>query len=272
MRCISPLLIRKDGRRDVVPCGQCNFCLQTKRADWSFRIQYEAQRAHTGYFLTLTYDDEKLPFTKEGLPNLVKTDLQNFIKRVRKHNGLDIRAPLRYYAVGEYGTITARPHYHAIMLNMSNAIATRLDRFWEHGFPHAGDVNDASIHYTTKYVINRTTAYPGRDPPFALMSRRPGLGAGYVDTHRSWHKSDMRNYTQIHGIQRRIPRYLKDKIFDRFDRAHLQRQALASSDEQYFEEIERIAKYHCDPFAYYDERLDHAHATVHSKVNSLNKF
>lgn len=272
MRCISPLLIRKDGRRDVVPCGQCNFCLQTKRADWSFRIQYEAARASTGYFLTMTYEDENLPLTDEGLSTLVKSDLQKFIKRLRKDNVVATREQLRYYAVGEYGTITQRAHYHAIMLNLSEHIAQRLDRYWPFGHVHAGEVTEASIHYTTKYVINRTTAYPGRDPPFALMSRKPGLGAGYVDTHRHWHKDGMRNFTKVHGIQRRIPRYLKDKIFDRFDRAHLQREAVAASDESYFAEIERLAKYHADPYAYYDECVTTAHRLVHSKVNSLNKF
>lgn len=275
MRCISPLLIRKDGRRDVVPCGQCNYCLQTKRADWSFRIQYESRRACTGYFLTLTYDDEKLKFSEQGYPELCKKDLQLFTKSIRKHNDVAMRGTdyrLRYYSVGEYGTITARPHYHCIMLNLSEHIAQRVHRYWQHGYAHVGTVTDGSIHYTTKYVINRKIDYPGREPPFAVMSRRPGLGAGYTETHRLWHKSEMRNYTQVNGITRRIPRYLKDKIFDRFDRNYLNRLALAEADTQYLQEIERLSQYSDDPFLYYDERVTHTHNQITSKINSLNTF
>lgn len=272
MRCISPLLIRKDGRRDVVPCGKCNFCLETKRADWSFRILYEAERASTGFFLTMTYEDENLPLSHEGYPELRKRDLQLFTKRLRKDNVLAIRNKLRYYSVGEYGTITHRPHYHSIMLNLSETIARRLQNYWPHGFIHAGSVNAASIHYVTKYVINREVDYPGREPPFAHMSRNPGLGADYAVTHRAWHKDDMRNYTKVHGIQRRIPRYLKEKIFDRFDRNHLNRAALGAADVAYWDEVQRLEPYCDDPFMYYDESRRFTHDQVTSKINSLNTF
>lgn len=273
MRCISPLLIRKDGRRDFVPCGNCNFCLQTKRADWSFRLQYEAQHSVTGYFLTLTYEDDKVEFNAiSGLPEVRKDTMQLFTKRIRKDNVMAMVSPLRYYSVGEYGTISSRPHYHSIMLNLNERIAERLQRYWPHGHVHAGEVTDASIHYVTKYVINRKTDYPGREPPFALMSRRPGLGAGYVDSHRHWHHSDKRNFTQMHGIARRIPRYLKDKIFDRFDRRYLTMQATDESIATYWDEVERLTAHHVDPFMYYDERVRYAHDAVTTKINSLNKF
>lgn len=271
MPCISPLLIRKDGRRDVVPCGKCNYCLQSKRADWSFRLYQEHKACNTSYFLTLTYEDEKIP-TCNGVPTLQKEDLQKFTKRLRKENALAVDWPLRYYSVGEYGTRTLRPHYHSIMFNVAPIVARNLQDIWGNGNVHVGDVSPASIHYVTKYVINRHNDYTGLDPPFALMSRRPGIGAGYVDTHTKWHKIDLKNYTQNHGIKTKIPRYYKEKIFSPLECKILAGRAIVQSDEAYRDEVERLAQFHSDPYAYYDERTRHTHDRITSKVNSLNKF
>lgn len=74
------------------------------------------------WFLTLTYDDEHLPFGG----TLVKEHIQDFFKRLRWHIGTK---KLRYYVVGEYGSQCPdhelidcpacgglqRPHYHAII-------------------------------------------------------------------------------------------------------------------------------------------------------------
>ena len=61
---------------------------------------------HNAY-ITLTYNDDHLPANGSLQPR----DLQLFWKRLRK-----ARTPgIRYYACGEYGDQTARPHYHAII-------------------------------------------------------------------------------------------------------------------------------------------------------------
>ena len=83
------------------------------------------------YFITLTYNDESLPRTKEGYPTLLKKQVQDYIKRLRNahvaylkkeqrkvHNEYKITGkPIRYYAVGEYGSQTRRPHYHILLFN-----------------------------------------------------------------------------------------------------------------------------------------------------------
>lgn len=161
MKCISPLLIRTDGRRDVVPCGKCNFCLQTKRADWTFRLQQELKISSSAFFLTLTYDNDNIPFSSAGVPELRKRDCQLFMKRLRKENSKS----LRYYTVGEYGTVTSRPHYHSILFNLDLQMVSQLPKIWSLGHVHVGDVKTASIHYVTKYVINRVGEFENREPP-----------------------------------------------------------------------------------------------------------
>lgn len=271
MRCISPLLVRNDGRRDFVPCGKCNFCLQTKRADWSFRLLIESRKAYTAKFLTLTYSDENLPISEAGFPQLCKRDIQLFTKRLRKDNSAACEWPLRYYTVGEYGTKTNRPHYHAIMFNIHPSLYKRFD-YWQGGHIQHGEVSMASIHYVTKYVINRHGEYSGREPPFALMSRRPGLGATYMDTHKNWHRADMRNYTKVNGHVMRLPRYFKDKMFSDHERKLMATKAIEIGDIEYWNEIERLASLHNDALSYYEERERYAHEDITNKVNSNNTF
>lgn len=159
MRCIHPLYLPKTGL--TVPCGHCNFCLSNRRADWSFRLFQETKVSQSAHFLTLTYDDSTVP-VGDDCYSLCKRDLQLFTKKLRKENG----SKLRYYAVGEYGTKTNRPHYHSIMFNLQPRTVEALPNIWNLGMVHVGDVNEASIHYVTKYVINRDLEVSGREPPF----------------------------------------------------------------------------------------------------------
>jgi len=184
MRCISPLRLRINGTLQDVPCGKCNFCLMSRRADWTFRISQEAKLHVLQDFVTLTYDDDHLPFLMEdgstvvgvdkvigsvGLTfqaSLMKSDLQNFMKRLRK---LVSPAKLRYYAVGEYGTRGGRPHYHIILFGLPKHVD--LAQVWGNGHVRRDHVSPASIHYVTKYHVNRYGDSAGREPPFVLCLR-----------------------------------------------------------------------------------------------------
>lgn len=177
MRCISPILIKNGQRRDYVPCGKCNFCLQNRRADWTFRLRQELKKSKSSYFLTLTYEEKNVTRNPEsGLPELSKRTLQLFIKRLRKENARLVPWPLRYYAVGEYGTQTERPHYHIIIFNLSQELSKRLVDIWLLGQCHVGDVSAASIHYVTKYHVNKVGDYPGRAPPFCFYEQASRAG------------------------------------------------------------------------------------------------
>lgn len=271
MRCISPVYVRKSGK--FVPCQKCNFCLQAKRADWSFRIDHEHLHSETAFFLTLTYEGFKVPIVFDDywavrmcypyVLTLVKDDIQSFIKSLRK---LVPSVKLRYFLVGEYGEEFERPHYHIILFNLPVRLERSLEDVWGKGFVHVGNVEMASIHYVTKYVINKSKRYSGREPPFAFMSKRPGIGAGYIHSHRHWHKAGLRSYTNHNGYKGRLSRYYKERIFNQHERERLAFEALDKEAELYAKEIARIEKYHCDPYRYYDERLLHMHASIESKV------
>lgn len=163
MRCISPLRIRKSGEFVIVPCGKCNFCLMTRRADWTFRLVQEHKSYPDSAFVTLTYAEDKVPLTPEGKQTLDKEHFQLFMKRLRKacHP-----FKLRFYCVGEYGTRTLRPHYHAILFNVPGAVLRALDKLWNYGHIHVGKVQMGSIHYVTKYHVNRCAAPEGSAPSF----------------------------------------------------------------------------------------------------------
>lgn len=271
MKCISPIWIRKTSQH--VPCGKCNFCLAVKRADWSFRLYQELKVSSTSMFLTLTYSDEELPMSDHGIPTLDKEHVQLFLKRLRKQNEKFSNETIRYYTVGEYGTKTQRPHYHSIMFNVHEKAERVLDEVWKKGNVHVGAVTPASIHYTTKYVINRVGDYEVKAKPFALISTRSGgLGINYVDTHGKWHREAQRDFTRVNGIIARIPRYLKEKIFTKLERQLMKINYDAISTDAYWKEIERLSQFHSDPQWYFEEQMRDAHERVHSKINALDKF
>lgn len=188
-----------------VPCGKCLCCLSNKRSEWAFRLMQEYKRSSSAAFITLTYHTKFLP--DQGV---VKRHFQLFMKRLRKKS----TDRLRYYAVGEYGTKHGRPHYHAIIFNFQGN-EKFLAKIWPFGIVHIGKVNVRSVMYTTKYVIQCSDqGKEKRNKPFALMSRRYGLGAWYLtDAMVAWHREDDRNYAIMDGVKVRLPRYYKDKIW-----------------------------------------------------------
>lgn len=93
-------------------CGQCLPCRVNRRRIWTHRIMLEAAQYHDNSFVTLTYDEEKLPVDLSVTPRT----LQLFMKRLRKVYPNRIR----YFGVGEYGDQTMRPHYHLALFNFAS--------------------------------------------------------------------------------------------------------------------------------------------------------
>lgn len=209
MECLTPIYLSKQDM--VVPCGKCSFCSATRRSDWATRLEYEARLHVCKQFVTLTYANPHLKW-KHGVPQLDKRDLQLFFKRVRKAG-----MRLRYYAVGEYGSKTFRPHYHVILFGDVSPEVIR--DAWPLGQVHIGTVTQASIQYTLGYIVNKSWKHTtGRVPPFSLMSRKPGLGANYITPEMiAWHRSDRKNYVLVDGRKRHLPRYYKTKMFSKID-------------------------------------------------------
>lgn len=223
-RCITPFQVRDKitAQWMALPCGKCPSCMKRRTSGWSFRLMKEGERSETALFVTLTYDTKYVPLTKNGFMTLNKRDIQTYMKRLRKLS----ETKLKYYVCGEYGSKRDRPHYHMIIFN---ADAEKVERAWSEykagfgyvpfGSIYIGEVNEASIGYTLKYMQK-----PGKIPKhknddrqkeFSLMSK--GLGQNYItDAMIKWHKNDLVNrmYVPIKdGKKIAMPRYYKDKVY-----------------------------------------------------------
>ncbi|AJK28237.1 putative replication initiation protein [Eel River basin pequenovirus] len=192
--CLSTIRIRqKDGFADV-PCGRCGFCLSNRRKEWSFRLQKEMRCHESASFITLTYSDSNIRYmddinhdTGECIPYpvLVKKDLQDFIKRVRYYQSKLTNDKIKYYAVGEYGTKTKRPHYHALMFGIHRGV--KIDNIWEYGHTDVGTCTLDSIDYVTKYVVNKKDYKHFLVPPFSCISN--GIGLQHLEDNYELYKS-----------------------------------------------------------------------------------
>jgi hypothetical protein len=258
MKCPTPISIRDKSdanpknhasKRLTVPCGKCGNCRRARRNQWAFRLQQELKDSENAYFITLTYSDEELPEyidydTGEIKSNLVKEDLQKFIKRLREKQYRQTKErKFRYYAVGEYGTETDRAHYHLIGFNINRSIVNRLDNIWGHGHVHVGTVTEGSILYVAKYHVNRdmNADENGRQKEFATMSKRPAIGHGYITRNQNWHKDNMNSYIIQNGYKKAMPRYYKDKIFQDLDKEMLNNK-IEKQMEELYEKQEMEAK------------------------------
>lgn len=231
--CLSPLsLPNPNGKsvrdRVIVPCNSCMNCLENRRADWSFRLFQEMKISSSAYFITMTYEDSKLP-SIDGVPTLVKKDTQLFMKRLRKEHAKISSDSLRYYLVGEYGSKNKRPHYHMCLFNLDRRVTDnlavipkngyidyKLSDVWTHGFVHLGRLEAGSIHYVTGYVLGKQDEPKGSLPVFSLMSRKPGLGQNYVKKAIRYHRNNYDTTVKSEsGHRHRLPRFYKNQMFSR---------------------------------------------------------
>lgn len=249
MQCLTPIYVSRVDM--VVPCGRCAFCTATKRSDWATRIEYEARLHLVKKFITLTYANPHLHWA-HGVPQLDKNDLQKWFKRLRKAG-----AQIRYFAVGEYGSTTYRPHYHIILFgDVSDDL---IRKAWPLGQVHIGTVTQASIMYCLGYIVNGKgwQMKTNRVPPFSLMSRKPGIGANYLSPQMiAWHKSGRKNYVLADGAKRHLPRYYKSKIFSKIDHVRIavrDQKALFKRQVEWIRHPSRAVMK--DPLAYRAEQM-----------------
>lgn len=228
--CTTPLGVRNKFTMEIrnAPCGKCPQCLARRVSSWSFRLMEEYRVSISAYFITLTYDTAHIPISKNGFRTLRKSDVQKFFKRLRKaHESLDgDRPPIRYYAVGEYGTRTYRPHYHIILFNANVELIQNAWGLGQVNYGNEEGVSMASCGYTLKY-INKKSKIPlhrndDREKEFPLMSKH--LGENYLTPQMiRWHKKQLENgmyCTLKDGSGKKIamPRYYKDKIYNEHEK------------------------------------------------------
>lgn len=103
------------------------------------------------------YGDNLIPF-------LNYVDVQNYIKRLRKHlfQKLGSYETLHFYAVGEYGPVHFRPHYHLLLFTNSNEVAEVLrychDKSWKLGRSDFQRSVGGASSYVASYVNSLSAA------------------------------------------------------------------------------------------------------------------
>lgn len=242
-----------DGRRQItfslsgaafpaplrLPCGKCVGCRSDRARQWAMRCVHESRFHRDNAFITLTYNDDYLP--KGG--TLVKVHLQQFMRRLRKYVA---PAKIRFFACGEYGSSSKRAHYHLLVFGWKPRYKTRirnkdntelytspeLEKLWCVGFNQVGDVEPGSCMYVCGYVTKKFAGDDEatqrhyevycddgeiivREPEFALMSRRPGIGAAYAEKYRR----EMLDHDTIvyDGVEVAIPRFYDARLLDSVD-------------------------------------------------------
>lgn len=224
-----------------LPCGQCIGCRVDRQRSWMLRCLHEATLHSRSCFLTLTYDDEHLPDDV----SLDVEEFKRFMKRLRRRlqrRGVD---RLRYLHVGEYGEESLRPHYHALLFGYDFAMDRRpfrkgkqplwesalLTDTWQQGIAVIGELNRQTVAYCCRYVVKKLTGDEGVaarvrvdpdtgecwevKPEYHTASRRPGLGAGWLER---WHK-DVYPHDQVvtlDGKAFKPPRFYDSKMAESF--------------------------------------------------------
>lgn len=195
-----------------LPCGTCLGCQSVRAQHWALRCQLEAQDHRDTAVTTLTYDNEHVP------PTLSKHHYQLWMKRLRK------AAPqrVRHFGCGEYGEQYGRPHYHVILFGLHYRSPLIQDA-WPHGLTHNDNVSVEAIQYVTNYTLKKGWRHAAKEerldpdtgelytfqPPFQLMSRRPGIGANAKQHYHSWALYGISNGNKIS-----IPRFYKSAFTD----------------------------------------------------------
>lgn len=215
-----------------VPCGCCRECLDNISRSWAFRILQEASLYDNNYFVTFTYNDENLP-QDYMLDESFFQDFNKALKTNLTRLGLD--STFRFYGVGEYGSKSARPHYHCIYFNLNlddlkfeyvdekghlHFSSKLMEKVHGKGFVDIAGVDVGSACYVARYCekkrrLNKsekqTLLKKNIIPEFSRMSRRPGIGASAFDSMLKDFENGVTSHF-IKGSSFSLPLYYTKKI------------------------------------------------------------
>lgn len=114
----------------------------------------------------------------------------------------------------------------------------------------------------------------------------------YLVSNAEWHRTGKYMFVVMNGVKQKLPRFYKDKLFNKdtgevmevkdlytgelvFRPVRIRTDRFIEAPDfvgDYWEEVERLAKFHDDPTAYYEEKIRYAHDQVIVKSNSKDKL
>lgn len=211
MECVNQIYVKRTGF--FVRCGKCYPCLDYKHKGWQVRLQSELKLSKSSYFVTITFDQANYP-DPDSLDK-AKEEITLFLKRLR-HD--PFATDIKYYLVAEYGNLTKRLHYHALLFNLEGSILQvqkNLERIWNKGLIHIGTVTPGSINYVTDYILKNDMSQCYR-----AMSK--GIGLGYVtDRKIKYHQDSMNSSIKTNDGTYPMPRYYSTRIYSPDQRKEL---------------------------------------------------
>jgi len=185
---------------------------------------HESSQWEDSVFVTLTYDDD-------NIQDISKPELQKFFKRLRA----DL-APrkIKYYACGEYGDRTGRPHYHAIIFGISIPEKTIIEQNWTKGLVHVGTVTPHSCRYVASYIQKKLYKQPGERNSSLFSLQSQGLGLSWADNNRAY--LARHQHLTINGVKHGIPRYYVKKL--ELDLSESSKMRSEKRDDEYRERLQ----------------------------------
>lgn len=232
----------------LLPCGHCIGCRLEYSRQWAIRCVLESMLHECNFFITLTYDDLHLPTAPRSMTISDDTGevlrdgyshpldppaLTKFFKDLRRYYSYHYKLDgIRFFACGEYGDKSGRPHYHAIIFNLpifdlkfykrsfdGHPLYTSeiLNNIWGNGYVVIAECCYDTCAYVARYITKKQVGrnkdfydYMALVPEFVRMSRRPGIAKGYYDAN-SDHIYDVDHVTIVgadgKAIQPRPPKY-----------------------------------------------------------------
>nr|QJB19253.1 MAG: replication initiator protein [Microvirus sp.] len=232
-----------------LPCGRCIGCRMEKARQWGLRCMNEAKCWPSNYYVTMTYNSEYMPPGGSVSLRDVQLFMKRLRKHFNSNKdnpvrfflgaeyGEDNRRP-------HYHALLFNVQFDDLRLHGYNGrgeplyTSATMSRLWgddmgTFGFVTLGAVTFESAVYCAKYALKqiklsehsteaarqewekRYVVYDAdgivyeRDREFAVMSRRPGIGAPYYEKYGQ----EIRNHDNmvVNGRTVRPPRYYDTK-------------------------------------------------------------
>lgn len=163
----------------------------------------------------VTYEDNQVAV-------LVNRHLQLFIKRFRKYVSKNYNEKIRYYAIGEYGTQSLRPHWHILFFYSSSQLARDFENvqqfgtqsrpiqtpiflrsLWKFGHIDSKQTDGKAYFYVSSYV-NKPADFPYLlellAPQRSFHSNYLGEVCSKEDIKKSFQERDFEHIGQVNVI------------------------------------------------------------------------
>lgn len=169
---------------------------------------------------TQSVDNSVYPAAEQyGINNLIPflnyVDIQNYIKRLRKHlfQKLGTYETLHFYAVGEYGPVHFRPHYHILLFTNSKEVSEVLrqchDKSWTLGRSDFQLARGGASSYVASYV-NSLCSSPLLYRSCRAFKPRQRASLGFFEKGEVFAESE----DVYHAIEQKIDSVVNGRVYN----------------------------------------------------------